>query len=115
MFLSPPAVSTVAVANLTGGVGPLALALFGYAAMLAIMFATMIPEFRRTPFAMSWWGWTFPTAAFTVAALTVARSYSFPGYQLVLWGILLGASLILAIVSMATLRAALNGNLLRPE
>lgn len=115
IFLSPPAVSTVAVANLTGGVGPLALAFFGYAAMLAIMFATMIPEFRRTPFAMSWWGWTFPTAAFTVASFTIARSYPFPRYQLVLWGVLLGASLILAIVSTATLRAALNGKLLRPE
>jgi tellurite resistance protein len=103
------------VASLTGSVGPLALTFFGYAAMLVFVFATMIPEFRRAPFAMSWWGWTFPTGAFTVASFTVGRSYPFYGYQLVLWSILIGASLILAIVSTATLRAALDGNLLRPE
>lgn len=115
IFLAPPAVSTVAVANLTGEVGPFALACFGYAAMLALIFVTMIPEFRRVPFAMSWWGWTFPTATFATASFTVVRSHSSSWHHPALWIILLGASLILFIVSVATLKSAINGKLFQPE
>lgn len=115
IFMSPPAISAVAIANLTGEAGPVALGLFGYAAMLALLFIAMIPEFWRTPFAMSWWGWTFPTAGFAMASLTMARFHPATWYHPVLWSILLGASLILAIVTKATLMSILNGDLLQPE
>lgn len=115
IFISPPAISAVAIVSLTGEVGPVALALFGYAAMLTLIFIAMIPEFWRTPFAMSWWGWTFPTASFAMASLTVARFHPATWCWPVLWCILLGASLILAIVTMSTLGSIFNGKLLQPE
>lgn len=115
IFLAPPAVSSVALVNLTGEFGPVALGLYGYAAFLVAIFLTMARDFAKIPFAMSWWGWTFPTATFTVASFAAASHHPAEWQAPVLWIVLLAATAILAIVSFATLKAAAGGHLLKPE
>lgn len=115
IFLAPPAVSSVALAQLTGGFGPVSLALFGYAAFLVLVYLVMIRDFFRVPFAMSWWGLTFPTATFTVAAMLATESHPAEWQGPVLWLVLLAASAILAVVTARTLKALFDGHLLQPE
>ncbi|WP_370686369.1 hypothetical protein [Allorhizobium borbori] len=115
IFLAPPAVSSVALAQLTGSFGPVSLALFGYATFLVLVYLVMIRDFLRVPFAMSWWGLTFPTATFTVAALLAAESYSADWQAPALWFVLAAASAILAVVTARTLKALFDGHLLQPE
>jgi tellurite resistance protein len=115
ILLAPPAVGALALAALTGGFGAAPLAAFGLAAFLALVLALMWRDLAAGPFAMSWWGWTFPSAAFTAAALQAAAAHPAAWQAPLLWGLLLGASLILAIVAAATLRAAASGQLLQPE
>ena len=115
IFLAPPAVSSVALASLTGEFGPVALGLYGYAVFLVAIFLTMVRDFAKVPFAMSWWGWTFPTATFTVASFAAASHHPAAWHIPVLWAVLLAATAILAIVSFATLKAAAGGHLLKPE
>lgn len=115
IFLAPPAVSSVALAQLTGSFGPVSLALFGYATFLVLVYLVMIRDFLRVPFAMSWWGLTFPTATFTVAALLAAESYSADWQAPALWFVLAAASAILAAVTARTLKALFDGHLLQPE
>jgi len=115
ILLAPPAAGAVALAALTGGFGPAPLALFGLALLLAVVLASMAADFARLPFAMSWWGWTFPAAVFAVAALGAARAWPATWQAPLLWALLGAASLIVAIVSAATLRAAIAGHLLQPE
>jgi tellurite resistance protein len=59
-------------------------------------------ELIRLPFAMSWRGWTFSSAAFATTLQAVARTHS-PWQPPLLWLALLAAS--------ATLSAALEGTL----
>jgi tellurite resistance protein len=73
ILLAPPAAGAVALAALTGGFGPGPLGLFGLAVLLALVLASMPAEFARLLFAMSWWGWTFPSAVFAAAAQGAAR------------------------------------------
>jgi tellurite resistance protein len=115
ILLAPPAVGAVALASLTGGFGPGPLALFGLALLLALVLASMVGDFARLPFALSWWGWTFPAAVFVVAAQGATRALPAPWHGPLLWPLLLAASLIVAIVIVATLRAARAGHLLQPE
>jgi tellurite resistance protein len=115
ILLAPPAVGSLALASLTGGWGPAPLAALGLAAFLALVLALMVGDFARVPFAMSWWGWTFPTAAFAVAAQAAAAAHPAPWQAPVLWAVLAAATAILALVAGATLRAAANGHLLQPE
>ncbi len=98
-----------------GGFGPGPLALFGLALLLALVLASMSGDFARLPFAMSWWGWTFPAAVFAVAAQGAARAWPGTWQAPVLWLFLPVASVIVAIVIAATSRAALRGHLFQPE
>ncbi|MCS6890874.1 MAG: C4-dicarboxylate ABC transporter, partial [Rhodovarius sp.] len=115
IFLAPPAVTCLAAAAVTEGFGPLPLALLGMGVVLALVLLTFLPEFARAPFAMSWWGWTFPTAAFSAAVTGAARAHPLPGISLLAWVVLLAASAILVIVLLATWRAHARGELLVPE
>jgi tellurite resistance protein len=115
IMLAPPAVASLALASLTGGFGPGPLAVLGLAAFIAVVLAMMVRQFAAVPFAMSWWGWTFPTAAFAIALQAAAHAHPAPWQGPLLWLALLCASAILAIVTAATLRAAACGHLLQPE
>lgn len=119
IFVAPPAVGSIALARLTGDFGPLPVAVFGLSFFIVLVLMTMVKRFATIPFAMSWWGWTFPLAAFMVALLSATHAHKFVyGFLYAvptLW-ILLGiVSLIVLKVSWATLRAAVRGHLFRPE
>jgi tellurite resistance protein len=115
ILLAPPAVGSLALAALTGGFGPAALAVFGLAAFIALVLLTMVGDFARVPFAMSWWGWTFPSAAFTAAVLGAAHAHSAPWQTPLLWTVLAAATAIVTLVTAATIREIRAGRLLLPE
>lgn len=111
IFLAPPSVGFLSLVALEGKVDWPALALFGYAAFLAVVFLTILPRFLRAPFALSWWSYTFPAAAFTVALFTLVRAYPFPFADWLLWAQLSLASLLVLVVVLATLLGLANGKL----
>lgn len=115
IFLAPPAVGTLALVSLTGGFGVAALAVFGLAVFVAAVLLSMTPIFARIPFAMSWWGWTFPSAAFALAMILLAQVWPADWAVALAWALLFVASGVVARVALATLRAALTGRLLQPE
>ncbi len=115
ILLAPPSVGALALAALTGEWGPPAVAAYGLAAFLAATLALFLPGYLNMPFAMSWWGWTFPSAAFAAATLGVGHAFPTTALALLGWAALLAATAIVAIVSLATLRAAAAGHLLKPE
>ncbi len=115
IFLAPPAVGALALASLTDGFGPGPLAALGLAVFFAGVLLSIAPGLMRTPFAMSWWGVTFPSAAFATALQAAARAHPAPWQAPLLWLVLLGTTGIIGAVALRTLRAALNGELLQPE
>ena len=115
ILLAPPAVGASALAALTGGFGAGATAIWGLAAFVAAVLASLAPLLARVPFAMSWWGTTFPSAAFAVATLGFAHAHPSAAMAAASWLILIAATAIVAGVSAATLKAAASGHLLQPE
>jgi tellurite resistance protein len=115
ILLAPPAVGSIALANLNGGFGPGPSAIYGLAAFVAAVLVTIVPVFMRIPFAMSWWGYTFPAAAFSVATSAFTIAHPSGAMVAVSWGVLIVASAIIATVATATLKAAAAGHLLVPE
>lgn len=112
IFLAPPSVAFLSLVALEGKVDWPALALFGYASFLAVVFLTILPRFLRAPLALSWWSYTFPAAAFTVALFTLVRAYPFPFADWLLWAQLAITSLLVLVVVLATLLGLANGKLL---
>jgi tellurite resistance protein TehA-like permease len=72
---APPAVGGLALFALTDHVStPLSLAFAGLTVILAIAQIALIPRYRRLPFTLGFWSFTFPAAAvvsYTIAWLDV--------------------------------------------
>ncbi len=115
IFLAPPAVGALSLAGLTGGFGPGPLACLGLALLVAAVMLTLAGDFARAPFAMSWWGWTFPSAAFASALQLAARAHPAAWQMPLLWLVLLAVSGLITLVAATTLWRLMDGRLLVPD
>jgi tellurite resistance protein len=105
ILVAPPAVAFLGYLALTDTLDTLARVLYHAAAFLTLLLAVATPRFSRLPFALSWWAYSFPLAAFTIATLSMyARTGLgfFHGLALVLLALLV---LIMAILVSKTARA----------
>jgi tellurite resistance protein len=77
IFIAPPAVGFIAYVQLTGGVDTFARILFSLAAFFTLLLLTQWRVFSRLKFFLSWWAYSFPLAAMTIAAFVMAdRTHS---------------------------------------
>lgn len=107
ILLAPSAVGALAIAAL-GGPMPAFLALYGLAAFTFALLLTVLRHMLGAGFALGYWGFTFPLAAFTAATLKIAPA--------AIGHAMLGlATLVIGLIALATLRLALRGALLRPH
>ncbi len=116
IMLAPPAIGLSAWLALNGGVlDALGRTLFGVALFLTLVLATLTRLFARVPFAVSWWAFTFPSAAMAIAALRYHELV--PGTPTLILAaiLLLAASAIIALVTVRTVGALLGGTLFVPE
>jgi len=109
IMLAPPAVAALAIGELAGSTGGAALGLTGVAVLFAAVLVSMAGDFARLPFSLTWWSFTFPSAAFAV--LTMAEGF----HPLFCWAALLACTAITCWVAWRTARLALAGAFLRPE
>lgn len=109
ILLAPPAVAALALAQLTGAAGGMVLALVGVALLVAAVLVSLAGDFAKVPFSLTWWGFTFPSAAFAVMLMAA-------GFPAALgWLALAATSGITGWVAWRTLGLARAGALLRPE
>lgn len=112
ILVAPFAVGFLAYSNIVGGIDRFAALLFYFA---LFMFAVVAPKVFRpsVKFSPAWWAISFPLAALANAALKYA-AFRMSGPLWVLATVLLGAlSLALAVLTVRTVRIALNGKLFR--
>lgn len=116
ILVAPPAVGFIAYQRLSGGAyDAFAHILYYTALFLVLLLLTQIGRFARLPFFISWWAYSFPLAAFTVATMIM---YQHTGNLFFEWlsGIMLIAiTFLIAMLAWRTLAAALSGNLFKPD
>lgn len=119
ILLAPPSIGYLSYMALTGGE---AAVLDGFARVLlyialfkALLLVAMAPTFFKVPFAVSWWAFTFPSAALTVAVCDYAARTGSAGLTMLAWGLLAAATAIIATVFVRTLLALIGGQLFVPE
>lgn len=96
ILIAPPAVGFVSYMKLIGELDAFARILYFAALFTTLLLFTQIHRFIRLPFFMSWWAYSFPLAAITVATMTMAEQSS--------WGLYNGLSLLfLSILSLVLL------------
>jgi tellurite resistance protein len=112
ILVAPFAVGFLAYTNITGGVDRFAALLFYFA---LFMFAVLAPKvFRRgNAFSPGWWAISFPMAALANAALKYAQLRATAPLWAIAIGLLGALTVALAVLTVRTLRIALNGKLFR--
>lgn len=112
ILVAPFAVGFLAYSNIAGDIDRFAALLFYFG---LFMFAVVAPKVFRPgiPFTPGWWAISFPMAALANAALKYAQLRA-SGPLWVIAIVLLGAlSLALAVLTVRTVRMALDGSLFR--
>lgn len=73
ILIAPPAVGFLAYLQLTDSIDAFARVLYYGALFLTLWLLIQAPRFLRLPFYLSWWAYSFPLAAMTVATLLMSE------------------------------------------
>jgi tellurite resistance protein len=116
IFLAPPAVTLLSWQALTGQTDDavsrvLLAATLAFTALLLAQAARL----RRIPFALPYWAYSFPLAAATTATLAMADALGSAVYAVVGALLLAVTTVLVAVVSVLTVRAAVAGRICVPE
>ena len=115
IMIAPPAVGFVAYVKLNGGIDNFAHILYYSALFLILLMIVQLPRFRKLPFFVSWWAYSFPLAAFTIGTeIMLMHSNSLFFHTLSLFSLTV-LSLLLALLVFKTIRGLISGALLQPE
>ncbi|PID64371.1 MAG: hypothetical protein CR977_03940 [Gammaproteobacteria bacterium] len=109
ILLAPPAVGFLAYVKLTGEVDVFARILYYSAAFLFLLLTVQVRVFIKVPFFLSWWAYSFPLAATTLATFVMSRHLPDNSvlwyFAVLLYTVLLG---VIALLLTLTLKAALK-------
>lgn len=109
IFVAPPAVGAISLSGLTGDPHGPVLMLVGLALLIGAVVVSLGRSIAEAPFGPTWWGLTFPSAAFAIMAMQLI------GSALLGWAALTLTTAVTAYVAWRTLLTARSGALLQPE
>jgi tellurite resistance protein len=104
IFIAPPAVGFISWYNLVGEVDAFGRVLYFVGLFFTLLLLAQASYFARLKFFLSWWAYSFPIAAITIASLVMLKD---TGAGLYAWiaGLLL--ALLTAVIAILLVRTAL--------
>ena len=115
ILIAPPAIGFVSYFRLTGSFDAAGRIMIYLALFIAILLFTMYKTFLALPFFMSWWAYTFPLCALTIAQFIAFRATQFAFFQYSGTVLLMLSSLVTLLVAVKTLGLIRAGKLCVPE
>ncbi len=114
ILIAPPAVGFLSYFGLVKELDAFGRVLYYLALFFTLLMAIEAPRFARLPFFLSWWAYSFPSAAITAATFLMATltGSAFLGRLAVVLLVLL--SLLLLLLLVKTVQAALAGKICVP-
>lgn len=115
ILIAPPAVAFIAYLQLNGGLDVFAQALYFVGVFLTVLLFSQAQRFFQLDFFLSWWAYSFPLAAVSIASMrmfdqTGAAFYAYLGFALLT--LLTG---IVAMLSVSTANAVRERGICIPE
>ena len=116
ILMAPPAIGLAAYLQLNGGAfDGFARVLLFSGLFIALLLLTMAPLFLRLSFFVSWWAYTFPSAALAIASLAYHEHRADAGSEALAVVVLLVATAIIATVAVRTTVALVKRQLFVPD
>lgn len=112
IFIAPPAVGFISYVALNHGqVDHFAKTLYFFALFFTLFLLFSINRFRRLQFALSWWAYTFPLAAMSIASFSMAQAAHSAVYNYIGLAVMAALCFMIALFFYKTAVAAAKGKI----
>ncbi len=112
IFIAPPAVGFLSYLAINGGeLDIFAKILYLFAAVMTLLMLVSVRKFLKLEFALSWWAFTFPLAAMSIASFKYAELSGVGFYDIVGWIVMLLLSAMIVLFLLKTAQAARKGKI----
>ncbi|RZU98041.1 SLAC1 anion channel family protein [Spiribacter vilamensis] len=115
ILIAPPAVGFIAYVDMVDAIDPFARILFNTGLFMTLLVASQIGRFARLPFFLSFWAYSFPLAAMTIATLIYQQHTGTGWAQWLSVALITVTTGVILWLSMLTLQAAGRGQICVPE
>ncbi|MBN1501110.1 MAG: SLAC1 anion channel family protein [Spirochaetes bacterium] len=105
IIFAPPAIAFIAYFKLSGEMDAFARILYYISLFLFILIFAQIGFFAKIKFYISWWAYTFPVVAFTIATLLIYNVTKYQFFKFLGYFLLIMLVVIMTIVTVLTVRA----------
>lgn len=111
IFIAPPSVAFIDYIKLTGNFNEFSMFFLSLAIFFGLLVLFMYKNFLKLKFFLSWWAFTFPTAALCIA---LVKAYELTGHKGFLWGGLaafIGFCALITSVAFYTIKSIKNNDI----
>ncbi|MQX38060.1 SLAC1 anion channel family protein [Roseospira navarrensis] len=116
ILIAPPAIGFLSYVSLNGGVvDGFARVLIYVGLFITLLNFSLIRQFLRVPFFVSWWAYTFPMAAISVAAMEFHHLNGYDEMAVICATLVVITTLVITTVFVRTLVALVQGKLFVPD
>jgi tellurite resistance protein len=114
ILIAPPAVGFIAYMRLVGELDPIAMVLYYSALFLTLLLFAQVRYFVRLKFFLSWWAYTFPLAAISIASMLMFEQGQGDAYRWIGAGLLTVLTLVVSFLLIRTLYAIFRHGICLP-
>ena len=102
ILIAPPAVGFVAYMSLTGELDSFARILYNAGLFLTLLLFTQFRRFTKLPFYLSWWAYSFPIAAITIATMVMYQHTQKAAFMWLSSGLLVFVTVLVGMLLVRT-------------
>ncbi|MEJ2308957.1 MAG: SLAC1 anion channel family protein [Gammaproteobacteria bacterium] len=114
IMVAPPAVGCISYLHLMPDLDNFARFLYYTALFLTLLLLMQTPRFVRLPFSLSWWAYSFPLAAMTVASLMMFEETGNDYFLFISYALLLIVTVVILLLLVNTFNAARHNRICLP-
>lgn len=111
ILLAPPAVGFISYMRIAASWDAFSVFLLLVSYAIAVLLLFLYKSFTQLKFFLSWWAFTFPLTALTIASVVAFQVTTQVFYQYLSWLFLVVSIIAISIVSYQTFRHALKGEI----
>lgn len=115
ILIAPPAVGFIAYLQLVGELDAFARVLYFVGLFFTLLLFAQLGRFTKLGFFLSWWAYSFPVAAITIASLSMYEQTDAGAYLFIGGGLLLVLTGIVALLLVRTVGAIRKHGICVPE
>ncbi len=105
ILIAPPAIGFISYVKLNGDLDIFARVLYYSALFLTLLLLTQIPRFTKLQFFLSWWAYSFPMAAITIATMLMYQKTNHIFFKMLAFGLLGLITLLISLLLYKTVSA----------